>query len=237
MKNERLSKISKSTMVLVGLAMVGAGFGAAVLVSADTTTPTTAAATAHAGMQAHRGDPGIMGKVTAINGTTLTVTSTSPKNSTTTTYTVDASAAKVMKSPTQTATTGTTAASVAPTAATVSDIVVGDTIHVRGTISGTTVKATDIMDGVMWGGPRGGGGGPGGHGTNGTITAINGSTITVTGKNGVIYTVNASSAKLEKVSTISVSDLAVGDTIQANGTLSGTSVTATHILDGALGGR
>lgn len=90
------------------------------------------------GMGGHHGfgdhGPGIMGKVTAVSGTTLTVTDL--RNSTS--YTVDASNAKVLKF-----VSGQT-----PTTISVSGIAVGDTVGVRGTISGTTVTATDVMDGM-----------------------------------------------------------------------------------------
>ena len=71
-------------------------------------------------------------------------------------------------------------------------------------------------------------------GVGGTVTAVNGSTITVTGKNGTSYTINAGSATITKDETVSVSDIAVGDTIMANGTVSGTSVAATSIHDGKM---
>lgn len=72
----------------------------------------------------------------------------------------------------------------------------------------------------------------GAHGAIGTVTAVNGSTITITGKNGTTYTVDAGSTTAEKISTIPVSDIRVGDTIGVQGSLSGTTITAKHILDG-----
>ena len=87
------------------------------------------------------GGRGVEGKVTAVSGTTLTVTSTNPKDSTTTTYTVDASGAKVMK--------GATGSQ--PTVSTLSSVAVGDTVRIMGTTSGTTVTAKVIMDGVFAG--------------------------------------------------------------------------------------
>lgn len=71
-------------------------------------------------------------------------------------------------------------------------------------------------------------------GVGGTVTAVNGNTITVTGPNGTSYTINAGSAAITKDETVSVSDIAVGDTIMANGTVSGTSVDATAIHDGKM---
>lgn len=82
--------------------------------------------------------------------------------------------------------------------------------------------------GMGRGGPHGGKG----HGVHGTVSAVNGSTITVTGKDGQTYTVNAGSATVQRMVTGSVSDITVGDTIGVQGTVSGTSVTATTIMDG-----
>jgi hypothetical protein len=85
---------------------------------------------------------GVMGTVSAVNGTTLTVTSKARPNrgssatatvATPITYTVDASSATVTKS---------------GTASSVSAIVIGDTLMVRGTVSGTNVTAKTIMDGM-----------------------------------------------------------------------------------------
>jgi hypothetical protein len=82
--------------------------------------------------------PVIIGTVTGISSTTLAVMSTTTKKSTTTTtYVVDASAAKIMKG--------------ATTTATFADIKLGDTVFVRGSINGTTVAATAIIDGPIKG--------------------------------------------------------------------------------------
>jgi len=71
-----------------------------------------------------------------------------------------------------------------------------------------------------------------GPGVMGTVSAINGTTITVTGKNGTTYTVNAASTTVDKVVQLSVGDIKVGDTIGVMGQVSGSSVTANHIMDG-----
>lgn len=73
---------------------------------------------------------------------------------------------------------------------------------------------------------------PAPHGVMGTVSAVNGSSITLTGKDGTTYTVDAGSASITKDMTVSVSDIKVGDTLMAHGTVSGTSVTATNIHDG-----
>lgn len=76
--------------------------------------------------------------------------------------------------------------------------------------------------------------GHGPMGVVGTVTAVNGSTITLTGKDGKTYTVNATSAAIDKVSTITTAQIAAGDTLMVGGQVSGTSVTADHIMDGTL---
>lgn len=70
------------------------------------------------------------------------------------------------------------------------------------------------------------------RGVMGKVTAVSGNTITVTGPNGTSYTVDASSATVSKIVTIPVGQITVGDTVGVQGTLSGTNVTATHVMDG-----
>jgi hypothetical protein len=76
---------------------------------------------------------------------------------------------------------------------------------------------------------HGGRGGP--HGVSGKVTAVNGTTLTVLGPGGQSYTVNAASAMVKKLATGSLADVAVGDTIGVHGDRSGTTVTATTIMD------
>jgi len=218
------NKITKSVLIptLATALVIGAGFVG--IASADTTSATTAGVTTDSGTTAtqsgsHQGmRPGVMGTVASISGSTITVTGQNE-----TTYTVDASAATFKKSST---------AGTAPTTVTISSIAVGDKVAIRGTVSGTTVTATDVMDGI---GNGGGHGGPkGGHrpGVTGTVSAVNGNTVTITNSDGISYTVDASSAKITKMETLSVSDIQVGDTVGVEGTVSGTSVSATNIMDG-----
>ena len=123
------------------------------LASADTTAVPAVGAMTPQGrggmMGAHK--PGVMGTVTAISGNTITVTSkqfsahqwggsgtaqaspTTQPTPTTITYTVDATNATVKKN--------------AATSA-VSSIAVGDMVMVQGTVSGTSVTATSIIDGM-----------------------------------------------------------------------------------------
>ncbi len=71
-------------------------------------------------------------------------------------------------------------------------------------------------------------------GVGGTVTAVNGNTVTVTGMDGKTYTINAGSATITKDETVAVSAIAVGDTVMAGGTLSGTTLTATSLHDGKM---
>ena len=79
-------------------------------------------------------------------------------------------------------------------------------------------------------------------GVFGTVTAINGNTISVLGRafqNGtstnITYTVDATNAKIIKNNaTSSISSVLVNDTVRVQGTVSGTSVVATVVHDGAI---
>lgn len=206
------------------------------------------------GMMGERGEmmrPAVAGTVSAISGNTLTVTAkqfskpaddnntqTAP-TFTTVTYTVDATNATVTK---------------VGASSSVSAIAVGDTIAVQGTVSGTNVVATTIRDGVMMRGQDEGVAGKGKGGNNGagtqgdveaslvagngqpviggTIATISGTSLTMTNKGSATYSIDASSAKfLHGSSTISISSLKVGDSIVVQGTVNGTSITASTIID------
>jgi hypothetical protein len=134
---------------------------------------------------------------------------------------------------------------------TISSVAVGDTVAVRGTISGTNITATMIADGVVPGGANPGGPMRGGHWMSsstqpmtppfqgngepvvgGTVTAISGSSLTVTNKSNVTYTVDGSSATVVKGNvSSSLADVSVNDNVLIQGAVSGTNVTATTILD------
>src|ERR1700734_2592540 len=134
------------------------------------------------------GAPGVFGTVTAISGDTITLSSKGfGQNATATTYTVNATNATVTKS---------------GAASSLSAIAVGDTLMVQGTVSGDSVTATKINDGVG----MGAGGAGRQPGIFGTVSAISGTTLTVTSKAPVgpksssssatatTYTVNAANA-------------------------------------------
>ena len=66
----------------------------------------------------------------------------------------------------------------------------------------------------------------------GAITAISGNTLTVTNKSNVTYAVDATSANfLQGSATIAISGVKVGDTVVVQGTVNGTSVTASTVID------
>ncbi len=138
--------------------------------------------------------PIVVGKVTAISGNTLTVSGRlgMGMNTSVTIFTVDATNAKILKDKATT---------------TISSIVVGDTIAVQGTVTGSSVVATNIREVGERDGDKGdkkddkrplppqilGNGQPV---IAGSVTAVSGSTLTLTNKSNVQYTVNAASAKI-----------------------------------------
>jgi hypothetical protein len=178
--------------------------------------------------------PGVSGTVTAVSGDTITINGRQGFGSTTPTvsYTIDATNATVRKG---NATT------------TVSSIAIGDMIAVQGTVTGTNVAATTIFDGVT--GRMGLNGSLGkngqGHATStspfvgngqpvvaGTVSAVNSTTLTVTTASNVTYNVDASNAKiLQGQNTITLSSIAVGNKILVQGTVNGTSIVASTVID------
>jgi Domain of unknown function (DUF5666) len=177
--------------------------------------------------------PAVMGSVSSISGTTITLNGrVTPGNNATTTYNIDASNAKIFKG-------GATS--------TISNIATGDMIFVEGTVNGSNVTATAIRDGV-----RGVGFGPGkrelegprnassstaftGNGqplVAGKISAVSGNTLTVTTGNNVTYTVDATNAKILKgKDPISLSGVVNGDGVLVQGAVNGNSIVAATIID------
>lgn len=186
----------------------------------------------------------ILGTVVSVSGSTLNINGKimSPMVSTSTpatTYTVDASKARIEKQGTQ----GTT---------TVSSIKVGDSVVVMGIVTGTNIIAQIIRDGVtpMMQNREGmmndrfpnasstpGRMGPGFQGNGqpvvgGTISAISGNTLTISNHGGTSFTVDASGSTIMKQgATTTVGALILGDSIIVQGTVNGTSVIATSIVD------
>jgi hypothetical protein len=194
------------------------------------------------GMEMRDGIPGIMGKITEISGTSLTIVSPAMGQTATTTYVVDASSAIVMKN---------------NATSTFSSIAVGDMVMVKGTISGTVVTATIIFDGKFQGkmGPDGnkvpneeklrnenGEGaenkqtsiiqGNGQPVVGGIVATIDGTLLTITNVSNVTYMVDASSATVIKNNaTSTLSNVTVGDQIIVQGTVNGNSIVASSIID------
>jgi ferric-dicitrate binding protein FerR (iron transport regulator) len=112
---------------------------------------------------------------------------------------------------------------------------------VRGGFGGTGTGAGGTGTGAGGAGGAAGGIGTGagarGGFTAGTITGVDGSTITVKLADGSTVKVNTStSTKVTKTSTTSVNDLATGDTVTVVGAKDASgAVTATRISEGQLG--
>jgi hypothetical protein len=66
----------------------------------------------------------------------------------------------------------------------------------------------------------------------GTVSAVNGSSLTVTNKSNVTYTVDATNAAVVKGNaTSSVAAIIVGDGVIVQGAVNGTTVTASSVID------
>ncbi|HEX7724603.1 MAG TPA: DUF5666 domain-containing protein [Candidatus Paceibacterota bacterium] len=179
--------------------------------------------------------PGITGVVTAINGTTLTVSGHGPGQSTskmtaTTTYMVDASHATIFKK---------------NATSTFSSIALNDRVYIQGTVTGTNVVAQVIRDGIPGDIKRPGGveGGPGGarppvKGNGqpvvaGTVSSVNGTSVTITTASNTSFVIDASNATVMKGGSASTaSAIATGDFLIVQGVVNGSSVTASSIIDG-----
>jgi hypothetical protein len=202
---------------IAGLMIVGGAVaGYTGLAAAQDSTNSGTAQTGIMGML-RGGDraPHVGGTISAINGTVITVTGNERHPGT---FTVETSGARFTK---------------AGASASLASFAVGDYVRAEGIVNGTNVSATTVTDAPAMGkGGHGMGGRHGkGPGVMGTVSAVNGSTITVTGMDGQSYTVDAASAKVQRMVEGSLSDIAVGDRIGAHGTVSGTTVTATNIMD------
>lgn len=181
----------------------------------------------------HNGMRAMFGTVTAVNGSTITISSKpmmkDSNSSQATTYTVNTSSTTIVDKNTA--------------ASSVSAIAVGDTVMIEGTVSGTTITATRIHDGIMAKGVVKAMGnkdevslleGNGQPIIGGTVSAVNGNTITITNKSNVAYTVDVTNAKITKSGTVaSASNISVGDELIAQGTINGNSVVAVNVVDSA----
>lgn len=212
--------------MLLGTLALGGLAGYAGLASADDTNGSTAKSFAKNMMGRFEGNKmgnHVDGTVTKIDGTVITLTDDKDN----TTYTIETKDADI-----KIFTEGK-----APTDGALSDIKVGDNVMVRGTISGTEVTATDVMSGAPEGGMghgmggRGHGGGMSGRGVMGTVKSVNGTSVTLEGKDGKTYTVNAGDASVTRMIDGALSDVVAGDLIGVHGTMDGTTITAKHIMD------
>ncbi len=183
--------------------------------------------------------PSLVGKVSAINGNTLTVISNGEiekdHNASTTTFTVNVTNAKLLRG---------------NTAITLSDITVGDNVVIQGVVTGNNVVATIVRDGKV-------GNGDGNNNDNdkngsttdnnkallqiqgngqpvvaGTVTVINNPNMTITTGSGITYTINVATAKIiQGNATTTLSSVKVGDAVIVQGTVNGISVVASTIID------
>ncbi len=149
---KKQSNKSKVIVTFLGLATLGAGAGAAAITSAPSVPANTVQVSQSTGGKGmglgRRGPPGVIGTVAAVSGRSITVHEKGGA-----VYTVDLTNAKITKN----------VGGVQPMTITAADIRIGDTIGVRGTISGRTVTATFAMDGISLTAPLSGKGSPGGH--------------------------------------------------------------------------
>ncbi len=210
-----MKKLSNAQKIAIGAAAISTLAGASLI-------PTTLAAANTQQPHGHHMQGGKMGmrhagmnfgQITTISGNTLTVQS---KNGTT--FTVDATSAKVM---------------VNGQASSVSGLAVNDQILVQGqpaSAGSTQITAQAIFKGIMNFGPK--------DITFGEITLVNGNTITVQSKNGTAFTVDATSAKIMVNGQVSsLSALAVNDQIVVKGqpvAQGSTQITAQAIFKGPM---
>jgi hypothetical protein len=125
----------------------------------------------------------------------------------------------------------------ANTASTVSAIVVGDMVMVQGTITGTNIVATNIRDNDKVRVPKPtptpiiqGNGQPI---IAGTVSAINGASLTVKTSSNITYTVDTTNAKIVKggVASATLANVSVNDKVVIQGGINGTSVVASSVID------
>ena len=149
---KKQSNKSKVIVTFLGLATLGAGAGSAAIASAASVPANAVHISQNSGGKgmglSRRGPPGIIGTVASVRGMNITVSEQSRA-----VYTVDLTHAKITKN----------VGGAQPTTITAADIIIGDTIGVRGTISGSTVTATFAIDGISLTPPRSGKGEHGGH--------------------------------------------------------------------------
>jgi len=168
---------------------------------------------------------GVTGTVVAVSSTTITLT-----NKANATFAVDASQASFSVMPAARPGAGGNAKS---SLITIADIKAGDTITVRGEVNGSKVTAREIIKGQLPAGTAHAGvqtperGGDLSNAPifiapmsrlNGTLTAVSGTALTLTGGDGAVYTLDAAKAVIASANRIkgkqpTISDLKTGDKV------------------------
>jgi len=133
-------------------------------------------------------------------------------------------------------------------AATLPDVKIGDRVTVRGTSSAGNAMAADAISDAGAGRPGRGGtpsktgagkaqGGQSAGSFTGTVSVVNGDTITARAKDGTITTITAAPAtKITMVKPSSLSALAVGQTVRAIGTTASNGSVTASAIQGLAGG-
>lgn len=186
------------------------------------------------------GKPSAVGVVTSINGGIITISGTASvlnPSAVKTTFTVDTTNAKIIKN---------------NATSTITGILVGDTIAVQGAITGTNIVATLIRDGNFARGNEKaiynhkddnknvmaqlqGNGQPV---IAGNVTTVGSTTFTLSNKSNVTYTVDATNAKVVlRNGTSTLSAMTIGDTVMVQGTVNGTSIIASTVIDSGMSGN
>ncbi len=176
---------------------------------------------AQAGESDNSNMSGVFGTVMSVSGNTFTLSPrTNRGGSSPAAYTVDASQAEIIKS---------------GASASLANIMVGDSVTVMGVVNGANVTAISIRDGGTQG-QRAQASLPHGNDQSvisGSITAVSGLTLTVTDKNGIIYTVDATKSEIKKKNVPShLSSVVLGDAVVVQGVVNGVSVVASTVMDG-----
>ena len=125
-----MTKKSK-IIAFVAVVLTASAFGFTNMTFAETTTTPTSWKSSQRHIKNYlEHAKGTIGTVTSVNGSTIAITT---KDNTA--YSVDASTAKILKN--------------RNTIVPVSGVLVGDTVMVQGTVTGTNIAATTIFDGKL----------------------------------------------------------------------------------------
>jgi hypothetical protein len=193
-----------------------------------------------------------VGIVDTVSGTgfTMKLTARYEGASTGTLFTVDTVQAKFFQANIVEAGTSTATTTGSSTPATLAQVVKGDRVLVNGTLEGTKITAKNVHIGIPARAEkriedrkekreeakpidliRQGDGQPVIVGTVGTTTGSS-TTFTLTNKSNVVYTIDAANTKVYlKSATGTVIDIKTGDRVVVQGAVSGTSITATTVID------